>query len=109
MYRKKKKKKKKKLLQHLSIELFLLFSFLVISIPGSLGSIRPPNATNPSAPAATDFPEDPSRPSSGIRKAKVLYDYEASDTSELSLLADEVMQFINHPFFNQYGRLLCFL
>lgn len=29
-------------------------------------------------------------PVTGTRKAKVLYDYDAHDTSELSLLADEV-------------------
>lgn len=29
-------------------------------------------------------------PGTGTRKAKVLYDYDAHDASELSLLADEV-------------------
>lgn len=29
-------------------------------------------------------------PATGTRKAKVLYDYDAHDASELSLLADEV-------------------
>lgn len=31
-------------------------------------------------------------PATGTRKAKVLYDYDAHDASELSLLADEVQQ-----------------
>lgn len=31
-------------------------------------------------------------PATGTRKAKVLYDYDAHDASELSLLADEVWQ-----------------
>lgn len=35
-------------------------------------------------------PSDVQPPASGTRKARVLYDYEAADSSELSLLADEV-------------------
>ncbi len=34
--------------------------------------------------------EEVKPPATGTRKAKVLYDYDAADTSELSLLADEV-------------------
>lgn len=34
--------------------------------------------------------EEVAPPSSGTRKARVLYDYEAADSSELALLADEV-------------------
>lgn len=34
--------------------------------------------------------EEVQAPATGTRKAKVLYDYDAADTSELSLLADEV-------------------
>lgn len=34
--------------------------------------------------------EEVSPPASGTRKARVLYDYEAADSSELALLADEV-------------------
>lgn len=34
--------------------------------------------------------EEVAPPASGTRKARVLYDYEAADSSELALLADEV-------------------
>lgn len=34
--------------------------------------------------------EEVTPPASGTRKARVLYDYEAADSSELALLADEV-------------------
>lgn len=34
--------------------------------------------------------EEVHSPATGTRKAKVLYDYDAADSSELSLLADEV-------------------
>lgn len=34
--------------------------------------------------------EEVQAPATGSRKAKVLYDYDAADSSELSLLADEV-------------------
>lgn len=34
--------------------------------------------------------EEVQAPATGTRKAKVLYDYDAADSSELSLLADEV-------------------
>ncbi|XP_061119828.1 endophilin-B2-like isoform X7 [Conger conger] len=36
-------------------------------------------------------------PASGTRKAKVLYDYDAADTSELSLLADELITVYTVP------------
>lgn len=35
-------------------------------------------------------PNEVKPPASGTRKARVLYDYEAADSSELALLADEV-------------------
>lgn len=35
-------------------------------------------------------PSEVKPPSSGTRKARVLYDYDAADSSELSLLSDEV-------------------
>lgn len=35
--------------------------------------------------------EEVQAPATGTRKAKVLYDYDAADTSELSLLADELI------------------
>lgn len=44
-----------------------------------------------SAPAVEALnPDDVKPPASGTRKARVLYDYEAADSSELSLLSDEV-------------------
>uniref|UniRef100_A0ACB8EZT5 Uncharacterized protein n=1 Tax=Sphaerodactylus townsendi TaxID=933632 RepID=A0ACB8EZT5_9SAUR len=44
-----------------------------------------------SAPAVEGLsPSDVKPPASGTRKARVLYDYQAADSSELSLLADEV-------------------
>ena len=41
------------------------------------------SSSNPTAPTASDF-------SKQSKKAKVLYDYDAADQSELSLVADEV-------------------
>lgn len=41
--------------------------------------------------------EEVQAPATGTRKAKVLYDYDAADSSELSLLADEVRLFIHRP------------
>ena len=66
-----------------------------------MGGARPPRPSsgplqggatnNPTAPPLdTVLPEDKSRPQNGVRKAKVLYDYDAGDDSELSVLADEV-------------------
>ncbi|XP_010794864.1 endophilin-B2-like [Notothenia coriiceps] len=57
------------------------------------------SSTHPSAPASEGSPletdtlkiEEVQAPATGTRKAKVLYDYDAADSSELSLLADEVM------------------
>jgi hypothetical protein len=61
------------------------------------GEIMPP-VPAASAPSATDVAAgaDPSgftRPSQ-TRKAKVLYDYDAADDSELSLLSDEVSHLV---------------
>nr|XP_054769894.1 endophilin-B1-like isoform X1 [Lytechinus pictus] len=80
------------------------------NIPGSMGSIRPPRPASgppqgvatttpmPTAPPLdTMLPEDKSRPQKGVRKAKVLYDYDAADDSELSLLADEVINVYSMP------------
>ncbi|PWA24028.1 hypothetical protein CCH79_00019153, partial [Gambusia affinis] len=51
----------------------------------------PPPSGAGSDPVPTAFPSGRLSPgASGSRKAKVLYDYDAHDTSELSLLADEV-------------------
>ncbi|XP_040897906.1 endophilin-B2-like isoform X2 [Toxotes jaculatrix] len=49
-----------------------------------------------SSPVETDTLkiEEVQAPATGTRKAKVLYDYDAADSSELSLLADEIL--LNH-------------
>ena len=56
-------------------------------------------ATRPMGPSVADLAppgeaalrlEEVAPPASGTRKARVLYDYEAADSSELALLADEV-------------------
>ncbi|KAJ8039571.1 Endophilin-B1 [Holothuria leucospilota] len=63
------------------------------NFPGSLGGIMPPTTS-----AASVTPkENPSQPQGGRRKAKALYDYDASDPSELSLLADEIIQVYSVP------------
>lgn len=51
-----------------------------------------------SSPVETDTLkiEEVQAPATGTRKAKVLYDYDAADSSELSLLADEV-RFHHYP------------
>uniref|UniRef100_A0A3Q2YKU3 SH3-domain GRB2-like endophilin B2b n=1 Tax=Hippocampus comes TaxID=109280 RepID=A0A3Q2YKU3_HIPCM len=46
-------------------------------------------------PVSAAFPSGP--PSPGTRKAKVLYDYDAHDSSELSLLADELITVYTVP------------
>lgn len=38
--------------------------------------------------------EEVQAPATGTRKAKVIYDYDAADSSELSLLADEVSSLV---------------
>lgn len=41
--------------------------------------------------------EEVAPPASGTRKARVLYDYEAADSSELALLADELITVYSLP------------
>lgn len=55
------------------------------TMPGgpSVASLAPPGE-------AALCLEEVAPPASGTRKARVLYDYEAADSSELALLADEV-------------------
>ncbi|XP_032905027.1 endophilin-B2 isoform X7 [Amblyraja radiata] len=50
---------------------------------------------NPSAPSMTFTEVSP--PSTGTRKARVLYDYDAADSSELELLADELITVYSLP------------
>ncbi|XP_052381320.1 endophilin-B2 isoform X5 [Oncorhynchus keta] len=62
----------------------------------TLPGVSPPCLASTSTPGIAREPSGPlkiqdvQQPSTGHRKAKVLYDYDAHDTSELSLLADEV-------------------
>lgn len=85
-----------------------VFYMYVVILTASLLPLRLPNAfalnsTNSiatagsasegvSSPVETDTLkiEEVQAPATGTRKAKVLYDYDAADSSELSLLADEV-------------------
>lgn len=78
----------------------MLFTFEVLSsrLPGGFAQNSSQNAPPPSlpepesvsSPVETLTIEEVQAPASGTRKAKVLYDYDAADCSELSLLADEV-------------------
>ncbi|XP_028989179.1 endophilin-B2-like isoform X1 [Betta splendens] len=56
-------------------------------------------AEGASSPAETDTLkiEEVQPPATGTRKAKVLYDYDAADSSELSLLADELITVYTVP------------
>ncbi|XP_039591617.1 endophilin-B1 isoform X2 [Polypterus senegalus] len=66
-----------------------------------------PSISIPSIPISTSLPTQANsvvtsgfselRASSGSRKARVLYDYDAADSSELSLLADEVITVYSVP------------
>ncbi|XP_051866659.1 endophilin-B1-like isoform X2 [Pristis pectinata] len=64
-----------------------------------LSNIMPPFSASsfplstPNNPITTDYKLS----SSGTRKARVLYDYDAADSSELSLLADEVITVYSLP------------
>ncbi|KAM4578834.1 endophilin-B2-like isoform 4-T4 [Fundulus diaphanus] len=63
------------------------------------------SAATPGASEAIDSPvetetlkiEEVQAPATGTRKAKVLYDYDAADSSELSLLADELITVYTVP------------
>ncbi len=59
------------------------------TLPGASPPSLPPNPSN-ALESSTLKIEEVKPPATGTRKAKVLYDYDAADTSELSLLADEV-------------------
>ncbi|XP_012627637.1 endophilin-B2 isoform X3 [Microcebus murinus] len=63
-------------------------------------------ATMPVVPSVASLPpageaalclEEVAPPASGTRKARVLYDYEAADSSELALLADELITVYSLP------------
>ncbi|XP_036434756.1 endophilin-B2a isoform X2 [Colossoma macropomum] len=72
--------------------------------------VNPRSVRSPSADPSSALPinslspdteplqiEEVQPPASGTRKAKVLYDYDAADTSELSLLADELITVYTVP------------
>ncbi|XP_062844347.1 endophilin-B2b isoform X4 [Trichomycterus rosablanca] len=73
-----------------------------ISVPSTLSSAAMPGASTPTASSGSLEPtplniEEVKPPATGTRKAKVLYDYDAADTSELSLLADELITVYTVP------------
>ncbi|XP_072522928.1 endophilin-B2b isoform X5 [Salminus brasiliensis] len=57
---------------------------------------RPPAPSSSLEPVPLKI-EEVKPPATGTRKAKVLYDYDAADTSELSLLADELITVYTVP------------
>nr|XP_046146316.1 endophilin-B2b isoform X4 [Oncorhynchus gorbuscha] len=69
----------------------------------TLPGVSPPCLASTSTPGIARDPSGPlkildvQQPSTGHRKAKVLYDYDAHDTSELSLLADELITVYTVP------------
>ncbi|XP_036832764.1 endophilin-B2b isoform X11 [Oncorhynchus mykiss] len=69
----------------------------------TLPGVSPPCLASTSTPGIAREPsgqlkiQDVQQPSTGHRKAKVLYDYDAHDTSELSLLADELITVYTVP------------
>ncbi|XP_063792568.1 endophilin-B2 isoform X7 [Pseudophryne corroboree] len=67
-------------------------------------STSPPAATLPLLQAVSPIPADGTLnpadvkpPASGTRKARALYDYEAADSSELALMADELITVYSLP------------
>ncbi|XP_072570504.1 endophilin-B2b isoform X4 [Paramormyrops kingsleyae] len=62
---------------------------------GVSAQLAPPPGASPT-PKTLEV-EDVQAPAAGTRKAKVLYDYDAADTSELSLLADELITVYTLP------------
>ncbi|XP_051749260.1 endophilin-B2b isoform X4 [Ctenopharyngodon idella] len=66
------------------------------TLPGASSPSRPPNPSNALEPSTLKI-EEVKPPATGTRKAKVLYDYDAADTSELSLLADELITVYTVP------------
>ncbi|XP_077096803.1 endophilin-B2b isoform X1 [Siphateles boraxobius] len=66
------------------------------TLPGASSPSRPPNPSN-ALESSTLKIEEVKPPATGTRKAKVLYDYDAADTSELSLLSDELITVYTVP------------
>uniref|UniRef100_A0A8C1YH67 Endophilin-B1 n=1 Tax=Cyprinus carpio TaxID=7962 RepID=A0A8C1YH67_CYPCA len=66
------------------------------TLPGASPTSRSPNPSN-ALESSTLKIEEVKPPATGTRKAKVLYDYDAADSSELSLLADELITVYTVP------------
>nr|XP_055055444.1 endophilin-B2b isoform X3 [Misgurnus anguillicaudatus] len=66
------------------------------TLPGASSPSHPHNASNALGSSTLKI-EEVKPPATGTRKAKVLYDYDAADTSELSLLADELITVYTVP------------
>uniref|UniRef100_A0A672LF24 Endophilin-B2-like n=1 Tax=Sinocyclocheilus grahami TaxID=75366 RepID=A0A672LF24_SINGR len=66
------------------------------AVNASTSGVRSPNPSN-ALESSTLKIEEVKPPATGTRKAKVLYDYDAADTSELSLLADELITVYTVP------------
>ncbi|XP_052448768.1 endophilin-B2 isoform X3 [Carassius gibelio] len=66
------------------------------TLPGASPPSRSPNPSN-ALESSTLKIEEVKPSATGTRKAKVLYDYDAADTSELSLLADELITVYTVP------------
>ena len=69
-----------------------LFNSIFFVSFASLTRIAPPSAP-PQRPDAPPL-KQPEKQQPTQRKARVLYDYDAADSTELSLLADEVITFL---------------
>lgn len=70
--------------------------------PVSSAFLSESGPSSPAVPGSSSSSQRPSTlqhqlPVTGARKAKVLYDYDAHDTSELSLLADEIITVYTVP------------
>uniref|UniRef100_A0AAY3ZWA3 Endophilin-B2 n=1 Tax=Denticeps clupeoides TaxID=299321 RepID=A0AAY3ZWA3_9TELE len=68
----------------------------VTSLPGASSPSRSLVSTNTLEPETLKI-EEVKPPATGTRKAKVLYDYHAADTSELSLFSDELITVYTMP------------
>ncbi|KAM4607127.1 endophilin-B2-like isoform 1-T1 [Polymixia lowei] len=83
-------------MQDLQKELSRFPNAFAVNSMSAAGSSLPGTATSP-ADAETLKIEEVQAPATGTRKAKVLYDYDAADSSELSLLADELITVYTVP------------
>ncbi|XP_032814891.2 endophilin-B1-like isoform X3 [Petromyzon marinus] len=74
-------------------------SFPTTFLPSGSAPLPPVTVPIPAAPAGASSQLTAAEPqlASGTRRARVLYDYDAGDSSELSLLADEVITVYSVP------------